>query len=619
MKKKTKKILDSVNFPRDLKKIPGESLPQLCQEIRDFLIETVSKTGGHFGSSLGVVELTVAIHRVFDTPRDILIWDVGHQAYAHKILTGRKNKLHTIRQFRGLTPFPKREESEYDALSVGHTSTSISAATGMALANKNKKNSPRIIAVIGDGALSGGMAFEALNHAGDIKANMLVVINDNKMSISPNVGGMEKYLTRLISSPAYIRLRNKGRKMLSGSPRIKEFLMKAEEYAKGMIVPGTLFEELGFEYYGPVDGHDTESLVEVLKNLKDVKGPKILHVITKKGKGYEAAEKDEFSLHAVSPFDPKTGKKNGKKNKTLSFTDIFSDWVCQKGAEDLKLQAITPAMSSGSGLTEFSHKFPNRFFDVGIAEQHAMTLSAGMALQGEKPVVAIYSSFLQRAYDQLIHDIALQNLDVLLAIDRAGIVGPDGATHAGSFDLTFMRTVPNLVILAPKDLNEAYAMLEWGYEHIGPVAVRYPRGGVGEYSLKEVKKIKIELGKSEIIQEGKNIAILAFGSMLQNAKKAAREIGATLVNMRFVKPLDKELLKSLAQDHQYFVTIEDNAIAGGAGSAVNELVMQEGLDVKIKNLGLPDEFLPHGTREEILREAGLDENSILEEIKKVRT
>ncbi len=616
MKKSSKKILDQVNFPQDLKKIPVEKLPELSEEIREFLVETVAKVGGHFGSNLGVVELTVALHKVFDAPRDQIIWDVGHQAYTHKILTGRKNKLYTIRKRNGLAPFPKREESEYDALSVGHTSTSISAAVGMALANRKKKNKPKIIVIIGDGALSGGMAFEALNHAGDSKADVLVVVNDNRMSISPNVGGMSKYLTRLISSPAYIRLRNKGREALSGLPKLKDFLMKTEEYTKGMIVPGTLFEELGFEYFGPIDGHDTVGLVEILENLKKIKGPRILHVITQKGKGYAAAEKDEFCQHAVSPFNPKTGKKNGDSKKDKNFTDVFSEWICDKAREDNNLEAVTPAMCSGSGLLEFSQEFPERFYDVGIAEQHSLTFAVGLALQGKKPVVAIYSSFLQRAYDQLIHDIALQKADVLLAIDRAGIVGPDGATHAGSFDLSFMRVVPNLIILTPSSLNECYAMLEWGYDQVGPVAVRYPRGGGKiEYDKRKAKKIKIELGKSNVVREGRKIAILAFGTLLSNCQKVAKELDATLVDMRFVKPLDKELLQELAKNHKYFITIEDNVVSGGAGSVVNELVLEKGWNIKVKNLGLPDEFLPHGTREEILEEVGLGEKNIFQTIK----
>ncbi|MCK9378955.1 MAG: 1-deoxy-D-xylulose-5-phosphate synthase [Candidatus Moranbacteria bacterium] len=613
MDKKSKKILDNVDFPSDVRKLSAGKLPRLCRELRDFLIESVAQSGGHFGSNLGVVELTVALHRVFDTPRDLLIWDVGHQAYPHKILTGRKDKMNTIRKYGGLAPFPKREESEYDVFGVGHSSTSISAALGMALANKNKKNPPQVVAVIGDGALGGGMAFEALNHAGDAGADILVVLNDNKMSISPNVGGMGKYLTRLISSPSYINFREQGRKILDTVPAIGKFARRVESHGKGLVTPGTFFEELGFEYYGPIDGHDVGELVEVLSNLKKIKGPKILHIITKKGKGYARAEDDEFSLHAVKPFDPVTGKKNGGDVKNISYTDVFSQWLCGKAKKDNKLHAITPAMCSGSGLADFCKMFPSRYHDVGIAEQHAVTLAAGLACQGKKPVVSIYSSFLQRAFDQVIHDVALQNMDVLFAIDRAGIVGADGATHNGSFDLSYLRMIPGMVIMAPSDKNECYSMLESGYKYSGPVAVRYPRGG-GEDKFSPKKVEVMEIGKAKIERKGKELAILSFGALTRNCLKAARDRGATLVNMRFVKPLDEELLKKLAKTHKYFVTIEDNTIVGGAGSAVNEFVVNNGLDVKVKNLGLPDKFLQHGTREEILAEAGLDEEGISKSI-----
>ncbi|EKE15887.1 MAG: hypothetical protein ACD_11C00090G0012 [uncultured bacterium] len=613
MKKNNQKLLDLVNFPQDVKNLSQEKLPQFCGELREFLIESVAQTGGHFGSNLGVVELTVALHRVFDAPKDLLIWDVGHQAYPHKILTGRKDRIHTIRKKGGLAPFPKREESEYDAFSVGHSSTSISAAVGMAIANKEKKDAPQVVAIIGDGALTGGMAFEALNYAGDANVNMLVVLNDNKMSISPNVGGMGKYLTRLISSPSYVNFRAKGREILDSIPAIGKLARKAEEYAKGMITPGTLFEELGFEYYGPIDGHDVNELVEVLSDLKKIRGPKILHIITKKGKGYVPAEEDEFSLHAVKPFDPITGKKNGDGKNKINYTNVFSEWICDVGEKDKNICVVTPAMCSGSGLIDFSKKFPDRYYDVGIAEQHAVTFSAGLACQGKKPVVAIYSSFLQRAYDQLIHDVALQKLNVLFAIDRAGIVGPDGATHNGNLDLSYLRIVPNLVIMVPANKNECYSMLETGYNYPGPAAVRYPRGGSSdEFRKTECNFLKI--GKAEIVRKGKDIAILSFGTLLENCAKAAENLDATLVNMRFVKPLDEELIKHLSKTHKYFVTIEDNSIVGGAGSAVNEFVLNNDLNVKVKNLGLPDEFLPHGTREEILTEVGLDEEGIFNSI-----
>ena len=612
--KKAKKMLNSINFPVDLKKIPAEKLPELCDEVRNFLIESVSQSGGHFGSNLGVVELTVALHYIFDTPRDILIWDVGHQAYPHKMLTGRKDKLHTIRKKGGLAPFPKKTESEYDTCSVGHTSTSISCAVGMAIANRNKKNAPQIVAVIGDGALAGGMAFEALNHAGDVGADILVVLNDNKMSISPNVGGLEKYLTKIISSSSFVRAREKGRKIFRHIPILEKFLRRAEKQAKGMLVPSTLFEQLGFEYYGPIDGHDVKNLIEVLSNLKKIKGPKFLHVVTTKGKGYKHAENDGLSLHAVSPFDPETGKKNGDNVKKITFSDVFSDWICEKAKKDEKLHAITPAMADGSGLIEFRKKFPDHFHDVGIAEQHAVTYSAGLSAQGAKPVVAIYSSFLQRAYDQIIHDVALENMDVLFAIDRSGVVGPDGATHNGSFDLSFLRAVPNLVIMTPSSENECYAMLNAGYKYDGPAVVRYPRGsGSGKYNQERYNNL--EIGKAKLIRTGKNVAILSFGTLLEKCKKTAEVLDATLVDMRFVKPLDEEMLKKLSEMHKYFVTIEDNVIAGGAGSAINEFLAKENLKVSVRNLGLPDKFLEHGTREELLKEVGLDEEGILEEVR----
>ncbi|MDD5652277.1 MAG: 1-deoxy-D-xylulose-5-phosphate synthase [Candidatus Moranbacteria bacterium] len=620
MRKSKKNLLDVVNNPQDLKKIPEDKLPQLCDELRDFVIEGVSRTGGHFGSNLGVVELTVALHRVFDTPKDLLVWDVGHQTYPHKILTGRKNKFHTIRKKGGLAPFPKREESEYDTFDVGHSSTSISAAVGMSIANRNKKKKPRITAVIGDGALTGGMAFEALNHAGDIKADILIVLNDNEMSISPNVGGMKKYLTRLISSPAYLNFRDKGRKILENVPSIKEFVIKAESRTRGMISPGTIFEELGFDYYGPIDGHDVKNLVEILSNLKEVKGPKILHVITKKGKGYAPAEKDVCSLHATKPFDPITGKASGGGERKIRYTDVFSDWILKAGEKYKNLHAITPAMCEGSGLAKFREKFPDRYHDVGIAEQHAVTLAAGLAVRDQKPVVAIYSTFLQRALDQLIHDVALQDLDVLFAIDRAGIVGPDGATHAGSFDLSLLRAIPNMVVMAPADENECYGMLQSGLRHRGPAAVRYPRSeGTGKYFSQKARAIRI--GKAEVLRKGKSsgrrLAILAFGAMVQVSRKAAEKLDATLVNMRFIKPLDEEMLKKLSEKNDYFITVEDNAVKGGAGSAVDEFVLNNDLQVKVKNLGLPDRFLSHGTREEVLSDAGLDEEGILKSVENI--
>jgi len=612
--KKEKNLLEKINSPKDLKKLSLDELKKVSDELREFLIESVSKTGGHFGSNLGVVELTVALHRVFDAPKDSIVWDVGHQAYPHKIITGRKNQLHTIRQKGGLAPFPKMSESIYDVFSVGHSSTSISVAAGLAVANK--KNKKQIVAVIGDGALTGGMALEALNHAGDIKADMLVVLNDNKMSISPNVGGMGKYLTRLISSPAYLKLRKKGNKILKGVPVIQELVRRAEVYAKGMVTPGTMFEELGFGYYGPIDGHDLKSLVEVLENLKKVKGPRFLHIITKKGKGYAPAENDKLSLHAVKPFSIDVEEKvTDICPKKLTYSKVFSDWICKKAQREKKLHAVTPAMGAGSGLEEFAKKFPSRYHDVGIAEQHAMTFAAGLAAAGQKPVVAIYSSFLQRAYDQLIHDVALENLDVLIAIDRAGIVGADGATHNGSFDLSFLRCIPNLVIITPSSEDECRDMLEAGFDYAGPAVVRYPRGCTnGKYENGEQEKI--EIGKGKIVRQGKKLAILVFGAMLERCAKVVEDLDATLVNMRFVKPLDEKLLIELAKNYQYFITVEDNVIMGGAGSAVNEFALNNNLNIKIKNIGLPDEFLSHGSREEVLADAGLSEEKIKDVIDK---
>ncbi|HBI16858.1 MAG: 1-deoxy-D-xylulose-5-phosphate synthase [Candidatus Moranbacteria bacterium GW2011_GWF2_34_56] len=612
-KKRAKRILEKVYLPKDLKKLSEKELVLLCEDVRNFLIESVAKTGGHFGSNLGVVELTVALHKVFNTPKDSLIWDVGHQSYPHKILTGRKDKLHTIRKKGGLAPFPKREESKYDAFGVGHSSTSISIATGLAIGNKSQKKSRQAVAIIGDGALSGGMAMEALNHAGDARANILVILNDNKMSISPNVGGMSKYLTRLISSPSYTKFRKKGREFLGVIPSLQEFVRKAELYARGMITPGTFFEELGFAYYGPIDGHDVLNLVEVLENLKKIKGPRFLHIITTKGKGYAPAEKDCFSLHAVKPFNLVTGEKIPDNKSKLTFSKVFSDWICDKAQQDKNLHAVTPAMCDGSGLGEFSKKFNSRYHDVGIAEQHAVTFAAGLACAGQKPVVAIYSSFLQRAYDQVIHDVALQNLDVLFAVDRAGIVGADGATHNGSFDLSFSRLIPNLVIMAPSDEEECYNMLEFGYNYSGPVVVRYPRGGVSaSYDKKKNKEIKY--GKARVVKSGSKIAILSFGTMLGRCENIAEELNATLVDMRFIKPLDEELLKELSKNHKYFITIEDNAIKGGAGGAVNEFFMNNKIEVFVKNLGLPDKFLEHGSRDEVLSDAELSEEGIRKSI-----
>jgi len=610
MKKNTscsKKIIDDIEYPKDLKKKKKDDLKQISEEVRQYLIKTIKKTGGHFASNLGVVELSVALHYVFDTPKDKIIWDVGHQAYAHKVLTGRKKKLNTIRKKNGIRPFPSREESEYDAFGVGHSSTSIGAGIGMALAQDDNKNSSRIVSIIGDGALTAGMAFEALNHGGEKKVNMLVILNDNEMSISPNVGGLSKYLTRLISFPGYTAIRERGKKILSNAPNVKKFVKKTELHAKGSILPCTLFEELGWNYFGPIDAHDIDTLVEVLTNLKDVKGPKFLHVISKKGKGCAQAMNNCTQMHAISPKS-----KEINKIKKQKYTDIFSDWICEKAKNDKDVHAITPAMCTGSGLVKFEKEYKKRYHDVGIAEQHAVTLSAGLACEGKKPVVAIYSTFLQRAYDQLLHDVALQNLDVLFAVDRAGVVGPDGATHSGSFDISFLRIIPNVIILVPSSGEECKKMLDFGYNYPGTVVVRYPRG---EIHKDFGKGNEIVLGKANVVRKGKKIAILAFGHFVSVCDEFSKEKEITLVDMRFVKPIDVELMKELSKIHDIFVTIEDNVKAGGAGSLVNEVVLNNDLDVKVLNLGLPDRFQEHASREELLQDAELD----IESIKKVIT
>ncbi|GAB2574231.1 1-deoxy-D-xylulose-5-phosphate synthase [Dyella jejuensis] len=565
-------LLSAIQAPGDLRRVPDRQLPAVADELRRYLIEAVASSGGHFGAGLGVVELTVALHRVFDTPNDRLIWDVGHQCYPHKILTGRRDRITTIKKKGGLAPFPRREESEYDSFGVGHSSTSISAALGMAIAAQRKGDPRKFVAVIGDGAMTAGMAFEALNHAGDLGANLIVVFNDNGMSISENVGGLARRL---------------------------------EKRVEGVSVPSTMFEELGFRYSGPIDGHDLPRLLDALRTVKDLPGPQLLHVISTKGKGYALAEQAQIEYHAVGPFDPRAGvlKKAGPSRPTYS--DIFSDWLCDMAAIDERLFGITPAMREGSGLVRFSQAYPQRYFDVAIAEQHAVTLAAGMACEGAKPVVAIYSTFLQRAYDQVIHDVALQNLDVTFAIDRAGVVGPDGATHAGSFDLSFLRCLPNMVLMAPADEDECRRMLTTGFRHPGPAAIRYPRGvGPGVAVRSELEALPI--GKAQLRRRGRYLAILAFGAMLAPAADIAAEFDATLVNMRFVKPLDETMILELAASHDAFVTIEDNAIAGGAGSGIAECLGAHGVTLPLLHLGLPDAYLEHGSREEVLSDAGLD-------------
>ena len=597
--------LASIDAPADLRRLPDSELPQVADELRQYLIEAVASSGGHFGAGLGVVELTVALHHEFDTPHDRLVWDVGHQCYPHKILTGRRDRITTIKKKDGLAPFPRREESEYDTFGVGHSSTSISAALGMAIAAQASGEQRKVVAVIGDGAMTAGLAFEALNHAGDVEPDLLVVFNDNGMSISENVGALTKMMARAMASRRLNDLRERAKRAIPKQSFMGRWFKRWEEHAKGMFVPSTLFEELGFHYTGPIDGHNIPQLLQALRTVKNLPGPQLLHVITTKGKGYAPAEQAQIEYHAVGPFDPLAGvkKKTGKAKPT--YTDVFGDWLCDQAAADPRLLGITPAMREGSGLVRFSREYPARYFDVAIAEQHAVTLAAGMACEGAKPVVAIYSTFLQRAYDQAIHDVALQNLDVTFAIDRAGVVGPDGATHAGSFDLSFLRCLPNMVIMAPADENECRTMLSTGFQYAGPAAVRYPRGtGPGVAIHHELDTLPI--GKAELRRRGHGLALLSFGAMLAPAAVIAGELDATLVNMRFVKPLDEALIVELARTHDAFVTLEDNAVAGGAGSAVAECLAAHGIVKPILHLGLPDEYLEHGSREEVLSMAGLD-------------
>ncbi|WP_145525702.1 1-deoxy-D-xylulose-5-phosphate synthase [Yersinia vastinensis] len=598
--------------PEELRMLPEKSLPKLCDELRQYLLASVSRSSGHFASGLGVVELTVALHYVYNTPFDHLVWDVGHQAYPHKILTGRREQIGTIRQKDGLHPFPWRGESEYDVLSVGHSSTSISAGLGMAVAAEREGKGRRTVCVIGDGAITAGMAFEAMNHAGDIHSDMLVILNDNEMSISENVGGLNNHLAQLLSGKLYASLREGGKKALSGLPPIKDLLKRTEEHLKGMVVPSTLFEELGFNYIGPVDGHDVQALTQTLKNMRSLKGPQLLHIMTKKGKGYAPAEKDPIGWHAVPKFDPASGTLPKSQGGLPTYSKIFGEWLCETAAKDSRLMAVTPAMREGSGMVRFSREYPQQYFDVAIAEQHAVTFAAGLAIGGYKPVVAIYSTFLQRAYDQLIHDVAIQNLPVLFAIDRGGLVGADGQTHQGAFDLSFMRCIPNMVIMAPSDENECRQMLHTGYHHNGPAAVRYPRGN-GTGAVLEPLEI-LPIGKGIVRREGEKVAILCFGTLLAQAQIVADNLNATLVDMRFVKPLDEELILNLAANHEVFVTVEENAIMGGAGSGVNELLMAKRQLVPVLNLGLPDHFVPQGEQDEMRAEFGLDAAGIQRQI-----
>jgi len=595
-------MLDKINNPNDIKKLSFDELNQLANEMRDALIENTKKTGGHLGSNLGTVELTIAMHFVFNTPEDSFIWDVGHQAYAHKMLTGRNKSMSTLRKFNGISGFTKIAESEHDAFGAGHSSTSISAALGISLANKLNNINDTAIAVIGDGALTGGMAFEALNHAGDTDANLLIILNDNDMSISKNVGALSKYLTRLISGKIYSTMKKKSHKLLERLPRIKDFAKRSEEHLKGMVLPGTLFEELGIDYFGPIDGHDIPELIKTLQNLKNHNKPRILHVITKKGQGMEDLENNPSKFHGIAP-------PTSSKNEHPSYSKVFGRWLCNMAEKDNKLIGITPAMCEGSGMVEFSEKYPERYFDVAIAEQHAVTLAGGMATKGLKPVLAIYSTFLQRGYDQFIHDIALQNLDVLFAIDRAGLVGEDGPTHAGVFDLSFLRCIPNIVLIAPSSSLELYKALNTAFNIDGPKCIRFPRGV--SHMEKFISDDSIEIGKANIVRDGADTAIFSFGSMLDKALEAGESLNATVIDMRFIKPLDEELIFEISKSHAKLISIEDNASAGGAGSAINELLQQNEIITPLSIVGLPDTFTEHGSQEELYDLYGLNAKNLI--------
>lgn len=614
MTTKDHNLLEQINFPHQLRAMHQEQLPQVCEQLREYLLSSVSQSSGHLASGLGTVELTVALHYVYNTPKDRIIWDVGHQAYPHKILTGRRDKMSTIRQKDGLHPFPFRQESEYDTLGVGHSSTSISAATAMAIASAKQGNGRKVVSVIGDGAMTAGMAFEAMNHAGGMGTDMLVVLNDNDMSISENVGALNKYFARILSGSFYTGIREGGKKLLSNVPPIKTFASRMEEHIKGMVVPGTFFEELGFNYIGPIDGHDVDTLVDTLRNMRNLNGPQLLHIITTKGKGYAPAEKDPIGYHGVPQFDPSTSSLPQSKPQSPSYSQVFGDWLCDMAAQDSQLVAITPAMREGSGMVRFSKEYPDQYYDVAIAEQHAVTLGAGFACEGFRPVIAIYSTFLQRGYDQLIHDVALQNLPVLFAIDRAGIVGADGPTHQGAFDISYARCIPNMILMAPADENECRQMLYTGYHSNRPAMVRYPRG-TGPGVMIEQQMQAIEIGKAKQILDGQHIVILNFGALLSEVKIAAIELNATLVNMRFIKPLDEQMLTQVINQHDTIITVEDHAIKGGAGSAVIEYMMENKLIKPVLTIGLPDEFVKHGSQNAIYAELQLDAAGILSQIK----
>jgi 1-deoxy-D-xylulose-5-phosphate synthase len=599
-------LLESINSPADLRRLPLAKLPELAHELRQFLIHSVATRGGHFAAGLGTVELTIALHYVFNTPDDRLVWDVGHQAYPHKVLTGRRGQLHTIKQHEGLAPFPTRSESEYDTFGVGHSSTSISAALGMAVAAAQRNENRRVVAIIGDGALTAGMAFEALNHAGSSPTDLLTVLNDNDMSISENVGALSNYLARALSGKMYSHLRESGKKVLRQMPTVWELARRSEEHLKGMVLPGTLFEEMGFNYIGPIDGHDVKALVTTLQNVKKLHGPQFLHVVTRKGKGYAPAEADPIKWHGPGPFDPASGMIFKEVSTGPSYSQIFGKWACDMAEKDPTFSVITPAMREGSGLVEYSKRFPQRYFDVAIAEQHAVTFAAGLACEGLKPVVAIYSTFLQRAYDQLIHDVALQNLPVVFAVDRAGLVGSDGATHQGSYDLSFLRCIPNMVIMAPADENECRQMLYTGTTLSSPSVIRYPRG-TGPGATVAAEMTALPVGQAQLRREGRSgLAILAFGALVDSAQKIAERLDATLVNMRFVKPLDEKLVVAIAERHQAIITIEENAIMGGAGAGVGELLAAADIQLPLLHIGIPDQYIEHGTRDTCLARAGLD-------------
>jgi 1-deoxy-D-xylulose-5-phosphate synthase len=606
-------LLDQVDNPAQLRAFDQEQLLTLADELRAFILYSVGKSGGHFGAGLGVVELTIALHNVFNTPHDRLVWDVGHQTYPHKILTGRREQMTQMRQKEGPSGFPKRSESEYDSFGVGHSSTSISAALGMAMASNQQGFDRKTVAVIGDGAMTAGMAFEAINHAAHVDKDLLVVLNDNQMSISHNVGGLSTYFSKLWASKFYNQLRESGKKALKVIPQAANFVKLTEEYMKGMVSPATIFEELGFNYIGPIDGHDLPLLIQTLNKLKDIKGPVLLHTITHKGKGFGPAETDPVGYHALTKIEPKTDETEQAKPKKPKFQKVFGDWLCDMAAQDKKLVGITPAMCEGSGMVEFAERFPDRYEDVAIAEQHAVTLAAGMACEGLKPVVAIYSTFLQRGYDQLIHDVAIQNLDVLFAMDRAGLVGEDGATHAGAYDLSYMRCIPNLIIMAPSDENETRQLLYTGYQYQGPAAVRYPRG-TGTGAVIDKTMTELPIGKGLLKLEGSKVAILNFGTLLNSALQAAEKLDATVVDMRFVKPLDQEMILNLAKSHDLLVTLEENSIAGGAGSAVSEFLAEQAVVMPILQLGLPDEFIDHANHAQQLAMVGLDAQQIIKRI-----